>query len=152
MNSSTTDVYPAVMKSWRTTRPCCTCPLPLRSKTLRKTPLAPHLMHLVRPLAQRTHQPEATRSRGSLHLKEARPRRRLAPPPSNCRGCPVTVSGAHRQIDLQEPASGSALDVGNRFVLCDECSAEPQIAPVMKENLTHPVFLFRGAPPAGRER
>lgn len=36
----------------------------------------------------------------------------------------------------------------DRFVLC----AEPQMAPVINLNLCHPVFFFRGAPPAGRER
>lgn len=67
-------------------------------------------------------------------------------------GVPSDGEWSTPQIHLQDPASGSALDIGSRFVLCDEFSAEPQIAPVIKLNLTHPVSFFRGAPPAGRER
>ena len=91
---------PVVMRSWRTIRLCCTCPSPLKSRILKKTPSAPHPTPRSRLLLQRRRCLAATRSSGSLHLK-ARPKRKPAPPPSNCRGCPVTVREKDTRIKCE---------------------------------------------------
>lgn len=87
------------MRSWRTTRRCSTCLSPLKLRTQRKTHLAPRLMPQawLEPLTM--HQPAETKSRGSRLLRWAQPRKRLALPPLNSRGCQVTVScTAGRQV------------------------------------------------------
>lgn len=113
-------LYPAVMRSLRTIKPCCTFPSPLKLRILRKTPLGPHLMLRVRPPTQTTHRLVATRNRGSLRLTEARPRRRLALPPLNCRGCQVTVSewSAPKETTsgLGVMVSFSVLTAGNKIL------------------------------------
>lgn len=102
---------PEVMRSWRTIKLCCTCPLPLKLKTQRKTHSAPLLMPQVWLEPLRMRQLVVTKSRGSLLLRWARPKKRLALPPLNSRGCQVTVSPTR--------SSGSCLNWNMGWTLTD---------------------------------